>query len=114
MTTAIKEYKELIEIVVYPNKPHEEVYFFPKDSYEALKSEIRGESHVEVAPMTLVNKFDVRTRTRKATQVDNMIFALDQDLRDKVQKHIRRVWQEHKRKIDTPEALQTVIEHCSI
>lgn len=68
MSEAIKVYKELLEVVVR-TKEWEQVYFFPVEDYDKLRKELKNESHIEVAPYTLVNKFDVSIRPKS---VDNL------------------------------------------
>ena len=85
---AIKEYKELIELVV-KTKEWNDVYLFPQENYGALKKEIRQESHVEVAPFTLVNKFDVSTRLIKIDKMTEQIMKHPRGVQNKLRKIIK-------------------------
>ena len=103
---AIKEFKELLEVVV-KSSSWEKVYLFPKENYEALKREIMKESHVEVAPYTLVNKYDVSTRLVEVDDITSEIakhpYNIQQELRfilnDRKNKWFRTNWFKHLREI---------------
>jgi len=85
---AIKEYKELIEVVV-KSKNWNDVYLFPKEDYDKLKQEMRKESHIEVAPYTLVNKFDVSTRLIEVDDMTSQIMLKQRDVQKKLRKILK-------------------------
>ena len=99
---AIKEFKELLEAVV-KSSSWEKVYLFPKENYEALKREIMKESHIEVAPYTLVNKYDVSTRLIEVDDITSEIakhpYNVQQELRfilnDRKNKWFKTNWFKH-------------------
>ena len=107
MWTELVEYEQVIEVVVSHKGKDDEVYLFSKENYEELKKEIRAESHIEVAPYRLVNKFNVSTRVKTLWGIDSEIIKhpieVQQELRKIIlireSKNLKTNWFSHLREI---------------
>jgi len=67
MTKVLRKYVEMVQLIVktWENK---QSYYFPMEDYARLSQEMKSESHIEVAPYTLVNKYNVEIFPIKVAQ----------------------------------------------